>query len=231
MKNGPDEKNRHEEKHIIEIEEEESRSQAEQDARNEDAGEGGDDAVTAEEERAADADRETASRGEQDLLVDELRAKADEYLDHLQRLKAEFENFRKRMQREREETWKRARGDLLLGLIPFLDDMRRLIDSQDPGGESASVIEGMKLIEKGIMDHLAKDGLERIEAFGSRFDPNLHEAMELQVVSEKEKDGLVAEELIRGFVYKGTLLRPARVKVYRYVQPDNENEDKENEDK
>jgi molecular chaperone GrpE len=90
--------------------------------------------------------------------------------------------------------------------------------------DTVSLIEGMKLIEKGMMDHLEKEGLEQIDAEGSRFDPNLHEAMELQVVDDREKDGLVAEELTRGFLYKGALLRPARVKVYKYVEAKKEKE-------
>lgn len=225
MKDSPDEKqDRPDDEHTIEIEVEDHNSSADSDAGAGESGSGREDSGTAEVEGTQSPDRETKAGEKRNELVDELRARAEEYLDHLQRLKAEFENFRKRMQREREESWKRARGDLLLDVIPFLDDMQRLIETPVNERDTASLIEGMKLIEKGMMDHLEKEGLERIEAEGSRFDPNLHEAVELQVVDDREKDGLVAEELTRGFLYKGTLLRPARVKVYKYIEAREEKE-------
>jgi molecular chaperone GrpE len=156
------------------------------------------------------------SVGEESALVAELKARADEYLDHLQRLKAEFENYRKRTAREREGTWARARGDLILSIIPFIDDMRRLLESPALQGDNAKLLDGVKLIEKGIMDFLKREGLEETDARGKRFDPSVHEAIEVRRTDDPEKDGLVAEVLVPGFHYLEILLRPARVSVFKF---------------
>lgn len=155
--------------------------------------------------------------------IAELKARADEYLDHLQRLKADFENYRKRVNREREADWGRARGNLILSLIPFIDDMRRLLESAAPGGDSRGLIEGVRLIEKGILDFLRKEGLVEIDAQGRQFDPSLHEAIEVRRTDLPEKDGMVAEVLVPGYLYREALLRPARVSVFRFeerIQPE-----------
>ena len=159
-------------------------------------------------------------------VFEELKTKADEYLDHLQRLKAEFENYRKRVVREREDSWRRARGDIMLSFIPFVDDLRRLLDLSEQESEQAMLVEGVRLIEKGIMDFMKKEGLEEIDADGKPFDPSYHEAMGVETVDNREKDGLVAEVLMPGFMYRDSLLRPARVRVLKYIEEDQGDKDR-----
>ncbi len=176
--------------------------------------------ASGEEHITPDEKEEEEDTVAHDPAVSELKTKADEYLDHLQRLKAEFENYRKRMMREREENWRRARGDLILSLIPYIDDMKRFLDAPNNTDDAGSLIEGIRLIEKGIMDFLSKEGLEEIDAEGKPFDPTYHEAVEIQSVEDKDQDYIVAEVLVRGFMYRDSLLRPARVKVYKFVEPE-----------
>gem|GEM_PF-137999 len=163
--------------------------------------------------------------------VEELRAKADEYLDHLQRLKAEFENYRKRVVKEREDSWRRAWGDIMLSFIPFVDDLRRLLELSEQESEQGMLVEGVRLIEKGIMDFMKKEGLEEIDADGKPFDPSYHEAMGVEVVDSREKDGLVAEVLMPGFMYRDSLLRPARVRVLKYIEEEQDDKDQSVEEK
>jgi molecular chaperone GrpE len=160
----------------------------------------------------------SATVGQEDtpVRVGELKARADEYLDHLQRLKAEFENYRKRTMRERDAAWTRARGDLILAIMPFIDDMKRLLVVSERQGNNERLLDGVRLVGKGIMDLLVKEGLEEIEAKGTQFDPSVHEAIEVRRTADPDKDGLVAEVLVPGYEYMQTLLRPARVSVFRF---------------
>ncbi|MFQ6102820.1 MAG: nucleotide exchange factor GrpE [Candidatus Glassbacteria bacterium] len=191
-------------------------------------GAGSSDEKTAEEQVTSEKTADADSKGE--TSASDLQAKAEEYLSHLQRLQAEFENYRKRMIRERDESWRRARGDLILSFIPFIDDLRRLLRAPVQSSDTKKLVEGVELIERNIMDFLEKEGLEEIEALGKTFDPTLHEALEVQVVDDEKKDGLIAEVLIRGYKYKDVLLRPSGVKVYKFAKKEEPEEEKSEEE-
>jgi molecular chaperone GrpE len=130
----------------------------------------------------------------------------DEYLDALRRLQADFENYKKRVQRQQAETLERAGEDLAGKLLPVLDtiDLAR----QHGAGE------GVDQIANALFDVLAKEGLERIDAVGAPFDPNEHEAVQHEPGDGGEADGPVVSGLMRaGYRWKGRLVRAAMVTV------------------
>jgi molecular chaperone GrpE len=145
-------------------------------------------------------------------LEEELKQKArlvDEYLDHLKRLKAEFENYRKRVERERAEFVKSAEEGLVRDLLPVLDNFERALNHSE--GTDASILnEGIRLINKELLEILKKRGLVRLHAVGVSFDPQIHEAV-MQQESTEYEEGIVIKEVQPGYEFGGRLLRPAQV--------------------
>jgi molecular chaperone GrpE len=131
-------------------------------------------------------------------------------LEHLQRLQAEFTNYRKRVERERADTAAWAQGALIERLLPALDDLARATEQVE--GDDSPAAQGLQLIRDKLTATLVDAGLERIEAVGAAFDPTIHEALVTEPVGH-DRVGTVVEELVPGFRFKGRLLRPARVKV------------------
>lgn len=134
----------------------------------------------------------------------------EEVFDRLQRLQAEFDNYRRRTDRERLETGAHAQGLLAERLLPVLDDFDRALASQK-GNESPEV-QGFALIREKFYRALVDAGLERIDSEGIPFDPDIHEALMTQEV-EPELDGVVICELAPGYRFRGRMVRPARVQV------------------
>ena len=142
----------------------------------------------------------------------ELQKQRDEYYDRLLRKTAEFDNYRKRTDRERQQLSDAAAADLLKELLPLVDDMERAIKA-DPGGEAGEAIRrGVELIHRQLVDTLRKRGVTPIEALGSDFDPHVHMAVAYEP-AEGRRDGEVIEEFSRGYRLGDRLLRPAMVKV------------------
>jgi molecular chaperone GrpE len=134
-----------------------------------------------------------------------------ELYDMLLRSQAEFENARKRMDREKQEGRQRLWMDLLRRLLPILDNFDRAL--LDPaGGEGNAFRQGVQLTVQQMRDFLVREGLEEIRALGEKFDPHLHEAVEIQSV-EGFEEGMVLEELRKGYRFQGQLLRPTLVRV------------------
>ena len=134
----------------------------------------------------------------------------EEAVDHLKRLQAEFDNFRKRVNRERMETVAWVQRDLVEKLLPVIDDFDRAVSSLE--GESSPAAEGMSLIRDKLMRVLTESGLERIETSGMPFNPDVHEALMTETVEDDLVERVVAE-LAPGYRIKGKLVRPAQVKV------------------
>jgi molecular chaperone GrpE len=133
--------------------------------------------------------------------------------DQLLRRQAEFENYRKRVERERSEVYQRARSEVLLELLPIVDNFERALSSLEKGeGEAAALRQGVELIHRQFNDALAKFGLEPVEAVGQTFDPHLHEAVTTEPTDEHEENTVI-EEFERGYKIGDKLLRPAKVKV------------------
>jgi len=140
----------------------------------------------------------------------EAERQRDEYLDSLQRLKAEFDNFRKRTAREHEAATARATESLLKELLPVLDDLERALVAAE-AHEEAKLEEGVALVHRALADTLARHGLVQIETDGA-FDPHVHEALLAQPVEDAEP-GSVVEVLQKGYRLGDRVLRPARVVV------------------
>jgi molecular chaperone GrpE len=135
--------------------------------------------------------------------------------DQLLRRQSEFENYRKRVDRERQDFATRTRGDIVSTLLPILDNLERALLSADrPDVEAAeeSIITGIKLIHRQFVDVLAGLGLAPIKAMGEPFDPNLHEAVSTQATNDVPENTILAE-LQRGYKIGDRLLRPSMVKV------------------
>ena len=136
----------------------------------------------------------------------------DEYYDLLLRKTAEFDNYRKRTDRERRELAEYAAADLLGELLPVVDDLERALAAPADESSAEAYRAGVELIHKQMLDLLAKRGVSPIEAVGQPFDPNFHQAVAREV-SEPERDGLVIDEFRRGYMLGNRLLRAAMVKV------------------
>ncbi len=147
--------------------------------------------------------------------ADELRAaiaERDQYLDHLQRLKAEFENYRKRVQRDNEALVLRAGEGVLESLLPVLDNMARALESAERH-EEGQLIKGVELVSGQLRAVLEAHGLDEVPAApGLPFDPNVHEAVVAQA-STDYPEGTITVVLEPGYLLHGRLLRPARVIV------------------
>jgi molecular chaperone GrpE len=142
--------------------------------------------------------------------VEELTRQRDEYLDSLRRLKAEFDNFRKRTEGERAAQSARAGESLVKELLPVLDDLERALVAAEEH-EEAKLEEGVRLVHRALADVLARTGLAEIETDGA-FDPHVHEALLAQPVDGAEP-GSVVQVLQKGYRLGDRVLRPARVVV------------------
>ena len=140
---------------------------------------------------------------------DQLAAEKADLKDRLLRALADFDNFRRRAERDRSDYVQFAAMEMVRDLIPILDDFRRALKVETADKEYAK---GIELIDQRLFETLKKAGLEPIEAAGKPFDPNLHQAVD-RVQSEELPDQTVLEEYQSGYNFKGKLLRPAMVKV------------------
>jgi molecular chaperone GrpE len=140
---------------------------------------------------------------------DRLEKEKAELSDQLLRRTADFDNLRKRSERERAELIEYASTDAVRALLPVLDDFERALKMECPDEEYAR---GIQLIYQRLYETLKKLGLEPIEAEGKPFDPNFHHAVEMVETDGVEEHTVVAD-LMRGYTFKGRLLRPSMVKV------------------
>jgi molecular chaperone GrpE len=138
-----------------------------------------------------------------------LERERDEYLDSLQRLKAEFDNYRKRSAREQESLVARAHERLVKELLPVLDDLERALEAATEH-EEAKLEEGVRLVHRALSDILTREGLAEIDTDGP-FDPHVHEALLAQPA--EAESGSVVEVLQKGYRLGDRVLRPARVVV------------------
>ncbi|HEX5724606.1 MAG TPA: nucleotide exchange factor GrpE [Longimicrobiaceae bacterium] len=134
------------------------------------------------------------------------------------RLAAEFENYRKRVERERSEAWVRAQAELAGRLLEPLDDLQRIADFDPATTPSGALHEGAEMVERKFLRALEAAGLEAVDdAAGKPFDPTVHEALTTVPAASAEEDDTVAEVYQKGYRFKGVLLRPARVLVKKYL--------------
>ncbi len=143
--------------------------------------------------------------------MEEKAKKADEYFDQLLRMKAEFENYRKRMNREREEFAKFAAEELICDLLMVIDNLENALLAAKKTEDFRTLLEGVELTRKEALRILRQWGLEEVKAKGEKFDPEKHEAV--MHVDSDEEEGKIVEEMRKGYYLKGKLIRPSMVKV------------------
>ena len=136
-----------------------------------------------------------------------------EYIEKLQRLQAEFSNYRKRNENERKYLFSISKGELVLKLLPVLDDFERMIQHHE--GNCSYTLEGIGLIHQNLKKVLYEEGLEEIPAVGEIFNPELHEAVGIEKTGS-DQDNMILEEWQKGYYFTGRLLRPSKVKVGKY---------------
>lgn len=158
------------------------------------------------------ADRDALAAERDGLLAerDALAAERDSLNDQLLRLRAEFENYRKRASREAFESHIRIQCEVMNDFLPVLDNLERALDAAEHH-EEGKVLEGVRMTRDMFAGLLARSGVEEIEGVGARFDPQVHDAVAVQPSDQEE--GLVAAVLERGYRQGDRVLRPARVMV------------------
>lgn len=181
------------------------------------------------EEKIQDASEEAEDMGERSscsgkhrtsVYKDELKklrdeaAKAAEYLEDVRRVQAEFANFRKRWEREKQAIMHFAEEELVGELLTTIDNFERAISAAKEAGQEGPLLEGIAMVHDQLMETLKRRGLERIKTTGCEFDPNLHEAV-AQLITDAAPDNHVLDELQPGYKFRDRLLRPAKVRVAR----------------
>lgn len=173
--------------------------------------------------RERSPDQELGEVSEEDLPEQEEIGQQEEFAtreeDELARVKsrlaylaAEFDNYRKRMAREKEAIVSYGNERILLAILPFLDNLERAISQSQSSGTPEALLSGVQMTYDQIIAELRKFGLEQVEAVGKPFDPNLHEAI-ARVSAAGTSEGTVLAEGRKGYLLSGRLLRPAQVTV------------------
>ena len=142
--------------------------------------------------------------------VESLQAALAEKDNRVKRLQADFENFRRRTSKEREELANVVTQDLLKGMLPILDNFDRAMAAEQKDSESFQ--KGVEMIYTQLHETLKNDGLEPIETEGQKFDPNFHQAV-MRVENPDLEDDTIAQELQKGYIVKGRVIRPSMVQV------------------
>ena len=148
--------------------------------------------------------------------LDAAQREIDEAKERHLRLAAEYDNFRRRAVKERQEAGWRAQGDLVRGILDALDDITRFAHVDPTTVDAKTVVDGVLMVEKKLFKSLAGHGFETIDATGHPFDPARHEAVSTAPASTAEEDGIVAMTFQVGYVINGHVLRPARVVVKQW---------------
>jgi molecular chaperone GrpE len=163
--------------------------------------------------RTAEAEGDRSSGGVGTAArADELQRERDEFKDLLLRKTAEFDNYRRRTERERQAQSETAAADLLGELLPLVDDLERALQADTGTGGADTYRRGVELIQRQLMEILRKRGVRPIEALGADFDPHHHQAVAHEA-APGHREGEVIEEYRRGYTLGERLLRPSMVKV------------------
>ncbi|HEY7501291.1 MAG TPA: nucleotide exchange factor GrpE [Vicinamibacterales bacterium] len=144
--------------------------------------------------------------------ADEIQRQRDDYYDRLLRKTAEFENYRKRIERDRQSMAESAAADLVRDLLPLVDDLERALKAEANAEAAEAYRRGVELIHRQLLEVLRKRGVTAIDAVGADFDPHFHEAVAHEA-AEGRREGEVIEEFARGYMLGDRLIRPAMVKV------------------
>ena len=157
------------------------------------------------------------SQGEEQKPEEELQIVQDKYM----RLAAEFENYKRRAQRDQSDSIRYANESLLKNLLPTIDNLERAIKSGNDAGASGPLIEGVELTYKQFLETVGKLGVRQVSSAGETFDPNIHQAV-AQVESDSAEPNTVVEEFQKGYFLHDRILRPAMVTVAKEKSQQNE---------
>lgn len=144
--------------------------------------------------------------------LEEAQAKAEEYLNGWQRALADFTNYKRRIERDQQQTMQNTVGSVVKRYLPILDDLERALNNRPKDGEGAVWANGIELIYRKFLMSLEADGVKSMQAEGQMFDPNLHEAIS-QEPSQEHDSGQIIEVLQKGYLIGERVLRPAVVRV------------------
>ena len=147
-----------------------------------------------------------------DSEKDKLKEQVEELNDKLIRQMAEFDNFRKRTEKEKDQMFETGAKSVIEKILPVIDNFERGFQAVEKEDENDSFTQGMRMVYKQLMDELDKMEVKPIEATGKEFDPNLHNAV-MHVDDESLGENIVAEELQKGYTYRGSVVRHSMVKV------------------
>jgi molecular chaperone GrpE len=179
-------------------------------------GEGGDQPFSGPSDAAVDTGGATAAAeagaAETSRRESDSGTESDRYL----RLAAEYDNYRKRSAKERQDAGSRAQADLVRQMVEALDDVARFAHIDPATTDVVTIVQGVDMVEKKLLKALGSAGLEVINPVGETFDPALHEAVATEPTSAREDDHVVARVYQPGYVFKSQLLRPARVVVKQW---------------
>lgn len=187
-----------------------------------DLGEGGDRGATGEADRDRSGEARTdlqdlsepgAETTEKSTGLEDLRRELEDVNDRHLRLAAEFDNYRRRVQAQLSESQARAQAELVGKILEVVDDLRRVTNVDPEMASVESVMEGVRHLERKLLQSLSDAGLDELDPSGEPFDPNTMEAMTRVPAASEEEDDTVAEVFQRGFRFRGHLIRPARVSV------------------
>lgn len=154
-------------------------------------------------------------------LMDEEKRRSEDYLARLTYLQADFENYRKRVDREMRDMEDFSTGGLMKKLLPILDDLDLAVASAESNADAKSLLEGVGMVRKNLGSVLQSEGLESIDALGKPFDPERHEAVE-RVDGTTQKEDTVVGEIRKGYIFKNKVLRPSMVKIESAAKNDGE---------
>lgn len=166
------------------------------------------------------ATQENIESDELEKALETKEKEARENYDSYLRAVAELDNYKKRAARDKADTIKYAKEDLVKDLLPFLDSLDRALEHAD-SDDAQAFRSGISLIQDQLLCCLKKHGVERIESVGENFDPNFHEAL-MQQESAEHQDNQVVSEMEKGYLLNGRLVRPSRVCVCKNTKENNE---------
>lgn len=201
------------EQKMKEMQQEIDAAEAEESAAEESAPETAPEDAAKDAADAASPDAQEAPEDDASALkaqVESLQAALAEKDNRVKRLQADFENFRRRTSKEREELANVVTQDLLKGMLPILDNFDRAMAAEQKDSESFQ--KGVEMIYTQLHETLKNDGLEPIETAGQKFDPNFHQAV-MRVENPDLEDDTIAQELQKGYIVKGRVIRPSMVQV------------------
>ncbi|MCA0754612.1 nucleotide exchange factor GrpE [Paenibacillus sp. N4] len=168
--------------------------------------------TAAEEQNGQSAEEPAVEETGRDARYVELEKLAEENQQRYLRAQADFDNFRRRTQKEKEELAQYASMKLIGQLLPVVDNFERAVSAASAGGDFESLAKGVDMIFRQLTQTLEQEGLKAMEVVGEPFNPDFHQAI-MQVESDEHEEGIIVEEVQKGYILKEKVLRPAMVKV------------------